>query len=141
MACSIALGQIDESMREWVLIDTASTVNVFCNKEFMRDVRKAPPLVVHTNAGTFTIQEKATLLWCEMDVWIDPHAITNVLSFATVQEHFPVLSVDQLPMEIYSSRFCRLHVLSTPPDVSTPPNVNNGKNNRQQKKMRTYIES
>jgi hypothetical protein len=33
MACSIALGQIDESMREWVLINTASTVNVFCNKE------------------------------------------------------------------------------------------------------------
>jgi hypothetical protein len=90
MACSIALGQIDESMREWVLIDTASGVNVFCNKEFVRDVRKAQPLVVHTNAGTFTVQEKATLPWCEMDVWFDPHAITNVQSFVIVHEHFPV---------------------------------------------------
>jgi hypothetical protein len=71
-------------------LDTASTVNVFCNKEFVRDVRKAHPLVVHTNAGTFTVQEKATLPWYDMDVWFDPHAITKVLSFAIVQEKFPV---------------------------------------------------
>jgi hypothetical protein len=62
MACSITFGQIEEPMKEWVLIDTASTVNVFCNKELVKDIRKATPLMVHTNTGTFTVQEKATLL-------------------------------------------------------------------------------
>jgi hypothetical protein len=87
MACSIALGQLNDSMRDWVLIDTAS---VFCNRELVRNVQKAVPLTVHTNAGTFTVQEKATLPWCNMEVWFGPSAITNVLSFAIVQEKFPV---------------------------------------------------
>jgi hypothetical protein len=56
MACSTALWLIDESMREWVLINTTLTVNVFCSKEFVRDVKKAQPLVIHINAVTFTVQ-------------------------------------------------------------------------------------
>jgi hypothetical protein len=90
MVCSTVLGQLNDSMRDWVLIDTASTVNVFCNKELVRNVRKAVPLTVHTNAGTFTVQEKATLPWCNMEVWFSSSAITNMLSFAIVQEKFPV---------------------------------------------------
>jgi hypothetical protein len=90
MACSITLGQLNDSMRHWVLIDTASTVNFFCSRELVRNVRKAVPLTVHTNAGTFTVQEKATLPWCNMEVWFDPRVITNVLSFAIIQEKFPV---------------------------------------------------
>jgi hypothetical protein len=91
MACSITLGQMEESMREWVLIDTASTVNVFCNREFVREVKKMKPVMVHTNAGPFTVQEKAKLAWCDMEVWFDPNAITNVLSFAILQEKFPII--------------------------------------------------
>jgi hypothetical protein len=40
--------------------------------------------------GTITVQEKALIPWCDMEVWFDPSAITNVLSFAIVQEKFPV---------------------------------------------------
>jgi hypothetical protein len=63
----------------------------FCNKEFVRDIRKATLLVVHTNAGTFTVREKAKLPWCDMDIWYDPTAITNVLHFAIMQEKFPIV--------------------------------------------------
>jgi hypothetical protein len=91
MAYSITLGQMEESMREWVLINTASTVNVFCNREFVREVKKMKPVMVHTNAVPFTVQEKAKLPWCDMEVWFDPNAITNVLSFAILQEKFPIL--------------------------------------------------
>jgi hypothetical protein len=91
MACSIVMGQIKETIKEWVPIDTASTVNVFCNKEFVRDILKATLLVVHTNAGKFTVTEKAKLPWCNMDVWYDPNAITNVLSFAILQEKFLII--------------------------------------------------
>jgi hypothetical protein len=89
MACTISFAQMEESMRNWVLIDTASTVNVFCNQEFVRDIKKTIPLVVHTNAGPFTVQEKAKLPWHDMEVWFDPNAITNILSFAIMQAKFP----------------------------------------------------
>jgi hypothetical protein len=68
MACTITLAQMEESMRNWVLIDTASTVNVFCNQEFVRDIKKTIPLIVNTNSGPFTVQEKAKLMWCDMEV-------------------------------------------------------------------------
>jgi hypothetical protein len=42
-------------------------------------------------AGPFTVQEKAKLPWCDMEVWFDPNAITNVLSFAILQEKFPII--------------------------------------------------
>jgi hypothetical protein len=76
MACTVTLAQTEESMRNWVLIETASTVNVFCKHEFVRDIKKTIPLVVHTNTGPFTVQEKAKLPWCNMDVWFDPNTIT-----------------------------------------------------------------
>jgi hypothetical protein len=47
--------------------------------------------VIHTNAGTFTVREKAKLPWCNMDVWYDPTTITNVLSFPIMQEKFPIV--------------------------------------------------
>jgi hypothetical protein len=91
MACSIVMGQITDTMKEWVLIDTASTVNVFCNKAFVSDIKKATLLVVHTNAGTFTVSEKTKLPWCDMDLWYDPTTITNSLSLAIMQEKFPIV--------------------------------------------------
>jgi hypothetical protein len=91
MACSIVMGQIEDTMKEWVLIDTESTVNDFWNKEFVRDIKKATLLVVHTNAGTFSVREKAKLPWCDMDVWYNPTTITNVLSFVIMQEKFQIV--------------------------------------------------
>jgi hypothetical protein len=88
MACSITLGQMEESMREWVLIDTPLMVNVFCNREFVREVKKMKLVMVHTNASPFTVQEKAKLPWCNMEVWFDPNVITNVLSSTILQEKF-----------------------------------------------------
>jgi hypothetical protein len=91
MACSITLGQIEESMREWVLINTVLTVNMFCNREFVREVEKMTRVMVHTNAGPFTVKEQAKLPWCDLEVWFDLNAITNVLSFAILQEKFLII--------------------------------------------------
>jgi hypothetical protein len=90
MACNILLNQFESSMKDWVLIDTASTVNVFCNKNLIVNIRPSETLHVQTNAGQFSTSYKADLPWCNMEVWYDPKAITNVLSFAIVQAMFPV---------------------------------------------------
>eukprot|EP00979_Chaetoceros_neogracilis_P009884 scaffold2278_cov174-Chaetoceros_neogracile.AAC.1 len=37
----------------WVLLDSQSTVSVFCNKKYLTNVRNAgKKLTVHTNGGT-----------------------------------------------------------------------------------------
>jgi hypothetical protein len=48
------------------------------------------PVMVPTNAP-FTVKEKAKLPWCNLEVWFDPNAITNVLSFAILQENFLIM--------------------------------------------------
>jgi hypothetical protein len=62
---------------------------VFCNREFVREVMK--PVMVHTNASPLTVQKKAKLPCRNMEVWFDLNAITNVLSFAILQEKFPII--------------------------------------------------
>ena len=47
-------------------------------------------LKVHTNAGTFETKQVAKLPWQDIEVWYDPHSITNVLSFAIMVEHFEI---------------------------------------------------
>lgn len=81
-----------EGMKEWVLLDTGSTVSVFCNAKFVENIRQASEtLEVHTNAGTFKSNQVADLPWHnEIVVWYDPKAITNVLSFASLAEHFKI---------------------------------------------------
>jgi hypothetical protein len=74
------------------LLDTASTVSVFCNTDLVTNIRKAPrELRVQMNAGIFKANMKANLPWCKMEVWFDPQAITNVLSFTEIQAVFPVM--------------------------------------------------
>jgi hypothetical protein len=91
MACGIVMHQVQSEMKDWVLLDTASTVSVFCNKEMVKQIRDAPRVLqVQTNAGVFTADKKANLPWCDMEVWFDPMAITNVISFAELQEKFPI---------------------------------------------------
>jgi hypothetical protein len=57
----------------------------------VREVKKMTPVMVHTNAGPFTVQEKTKLPWCDMEVWFDPNAVTNVLSFVILQEKFLII--------------------------------------------------
>jgi hypothetical protein len=40
MACSIVMGQIEDTMKEWVLINTASKVNVFATKSSLETSRR-----------------------------------------------------------------------------------------------------
>jgi hypothetical protein len=88
-------------MKDWVLIDTDSTVNVFCNKSLIVNIRPAETLHVQTNAGQFSTSYKADLPWCNMEVWYDPKAITNVLSFAIVQAMFLVKYDNRIKDAIY----------------------------------------
>jgi hypothetical protein len=64
MSVAIQLQLITNEMKNWVLLDTGSTVHVFCNKQLVKNIREAnKELNVTTNAGTFQCTQMATLPW------------------------------------------------------------------------------
>jgi hypothetical protein len=62
MAVNIGLAQQQRDMKEWILLDTGSSVNVFCNEKFVNNVVDAEKSIkVHTNAASFTATQSAKL--------------------------------------------------------------------------------
>jgi hypothetical protein len=91
MAMNIQLQLMTSEMKNWVLLDTGSTVHVFCNNALVKNVRDAQQeLNVTTNAGTFKCKQLATLPWNDIDVWFNPRSITNILSFGLLQAQYHI---------------------------------------------------
>ena len=69
----------------WVLLDSQSTVSVFCNKAFLTNIRPSPtPLKVFTNGGT----QLSTFIGDVQNfgtVWYNPHSLANIMSLAQVR--------------------------------------------------------
>ena len=80
-------GQIDPN---WVLLDSQSTVDVFCNSELLTNIRKIPEtLTVHCNAGVMTTNLVGDLSGYGT-VWFHQQGIANILSLHNVAEKFHV---------------------------------------------------
>jgi hypothetical protein len=81
----------NENLREWILLDNQSTVNVFCNPNLVKNVRTAEkPLKLKCNAGTVSINKVADLPGYPESVWFHEKGIANVLSLARVAKLYPV---------------------------------------------------
>jgi len=71
--------------KEWVLLDNQSTVHLFCNRNLLTNMRKiGSRMAVHCNAGVRCTQLVGDLPGFGQ-VWCDPRAIANILSFSQVQ--------------------------------------------------------
>ena len=80
-----------EIPRTWVLLDSQSTVDVFCNPGLLQNIRKTPEgMRIHCNAGS-----RHTNLIGDLPgygtVWYDPDAIANILSLRRVRDRYHVL--------------------------------------------------
>jgi hypothetical protein len=67
-------------MRNWIIIDNGSTVNLFCNPHLVENTKTIEEtLELSTNGGNIVTNKRATVPGYG-EVWYDPNAITNIFS-------------------------------------------------------------
>lgn len=78
-------------MRNVILLDNESTMDLFCNKRFVTDIVKSKDSVkVTSNGGTLLVNHKASLPGYHKPVWYNKNAITNILALHNVKRQYRV---------------------------------------------------
>ena len=79
-------------MRDIVLLDNQSEVSLFCNPKMVKNImQRAQQLQIITNGGKMTSTMQATAKMVnDHQVWFEEKAMTSILSFAEMEDHYKV---------------------------------------------------
>ena len=81
----------DLDLRKVLLIDSQSTVDLFCDPSLCTEVYKTSgSMRLNSNGGNMRISQKAKVKGYFRDVWFDVRAITNIVALANVQQQYRV---------------------------------------------------
>ena len=77
-------------MKNWILLDTGSSTDIFCNQSILTNVTKQKKtLNLHTNGGVLVTNEMGKLPKYGK-VWYSKDAITNILSLHNAGKKFRI---------------------------------------------------
>ena len=77
-----------EIPRGWLLLDSCSTVDVFCNQSFLSGIHTTKRnMTLKCNAGTSVTNKQGYSGDYPLPVWYDQSGIANILSLHNVSNH------------------------------------------------------
>jgi hypothetical protein len=78
-------------LRGVILLNNQSTVNMFCNKEFISNIQPAPePLILKSNGAELIAHHIADVADCDEPVWFSKKAITNIFTLKNMKKQYRV---------------------------------------------------
>ncbi|KAI2491042.1 Reverse transcriptase (RNA-dependent DNA polymerase) [Fragilaria crotonensis] len=84
---AMQIGKDGRLPQTWILLDNQSTVDVFCNKRMLSNIREhTNAMDIHCNAGITSTKWIGELKGYGT-VWYNPSGIANILSLSRVKEH------------------------------------------------------
>jgi hypothetical protein len=81
--------KIDLDLRNVILLDSQSTMDLFCNTKLVHNITKVNKVMrLKSNGGTMTVTKKATMNGYNNDVWFSKDAITNIIALSNLIKQY-----------------------------------------------------
>ena len=82
---------IELNLREIILLDSQSTMDLICNQNLViKTFKSDDKMTLHSNGGTMTVSRKAKIAGYENDVWFSTRAITNIIALRNLIKQYRV---------------------------------------------------
>jgi hypothetical protein len=86
-ACSL----VEIDLREVVLLDSQSTMDIFCNASLVRKTYKSTTSMrLKSKSANMVVTRKATMPGCKKDVWFSTRSITNIIALRNLIQQYHV---------------------------------------------------
>jgi hypothetical protein len=87
--------KLNLDLRNIILLDNESTMDLFCNPSLVHHVRTAKKAMsLQSNGGNMRIKQKATIDGYHKDVWFSKHAITNIIALKNLIQQYIAVTYD-----------------------------------------------
>jgi hypothetical protein len=81
--------KIELDLEEVILLDSQSTMDLFCNPKLVGNTYKSDKnMRLTSNCGTMKVNHKATMKGYNSDVWFSEYAITNIIALKNLIKQY-----------------------------------------------------
>jgi hypothetical protein len=78
-------------LREVILLDSKSTLDIFCNASLVsKTCKSTTSMRLKSNGGTMVVTQKSTIPGYNKDVWLGTRSITNIIAFSNLIQQYRV---------------------------------------------------
>jgi hypothetical protein len=78
-------------LREVILLDSQSTMDLFCNAALVRKTSKSnSSMILKSNGGTMVVSRRATIPGYNNTLWFSTRAITNIVALRNLLDQYHI---------------------------------------------------